>query len=126
MKRKIASRRCTSIGFDHLALEGVCTSEFPDQMWHNKFIKLICFTHPGYHILDTCSRDTYALEQTMEFVKSSLTTVDSQISDYQCADRTPPKYIPRKPVVGVIGASSSSVSVMVANILRLFQVKPAN
>jgi metabotropic glutamate receptor 6/7/8 len=58
----------------------------------------------------------------MEFVKSSLTTVDNQINDYQCADRSSPLYIPRKPVVGVIGASSSSVSVMVANILRLFQV----
>ncbi|XP_054163872.1 metabotropic glutamate receptor 8-like [Oppia nitens] len=76
----------------------------------------------GGHILDTCSRDTFALEQTMEFVKSSLTTVDSQINDYQCADHSSPRYIPRKPVVGVIGASSSSVSVMVANILRLFQI----
>lgn len=76
----------------------------------------------GAHILDTCSRDTYALEQTMEFVKSSLTTVDHTKSDYQCNDGSSPKYMATEPIVGVIGAASSSVSVMVANILRLFQV----
>ncbi|XP_074594692.1 metabotropic glutamate receptor 8-like isoform X2 [Brevipalpus obovatus] len=76
----------------------------------------------GAHILDTCSRDTYALEQTMEFVKSSLTTVDHTKSDYQCNDGSSPKYMATEPIVGVIGAASSSVSVMVANILRLFQI----
>ncbi|RWS03556.1 metabotropic glutamate receptor 3-like protein, partial [Dinothrombium tinctorium] len=56
----------------------------------------------------------------MEFVKSSLTTVDHNIDDYQCDDKSTPKHVRRDPVVGVIGAASSSVSVMVANILRLF------
>lgn len=74
------------------------------------------------HILDTCSRDTYALEQTMEFVQSFLTTIDHATDSYQCDDGSVPRYIAREPVVGVIGAASSSVSVMVANILRLFQV----
>ncbi|RWS30181.1 metabotropic glutamate receptor-like protein [Leptotrombidium deliense] len=77
---------------------------------------------PGAHILDTCSRDTYALEQTMEFVKSSFTTADRTSDDYQCDDKSTPKPVKRDPVVGVIGAASSSVSVMVANILRLFQL----
>uniref|UniRef100_T1K821 G-protein coupled receptors family 3 profile domain-containing protein n=1 Tax=Tetranychus urticae TaxID=32264 RepID=T1K821_TETUR len=77
---------------------------------------------PGVHILDTCSRDTYALEQTMEFVKSSLTTVDHTLDDYQCDDGSSPHLLASDPVVGVIGAASSSVSVMVANILRLFQI----
>jgi metabotropic glutamate receptor 4 len=51
----------------------------------------------GARILDTCSRDTHALEQSLTFVQPER-------------------------VVGVIGASASSVSIMVANILRLFRV----
>ena len=76
----------------------------------------------GAHILDTCSRDTYALEQAMEFVKLSFTTVNHAIDQYQCDDGSIPHHVMTEPVVGVIGAASSSVSVMVANILRLFQV----
>ena len=76
----------------------------------------------GAHILDTCSRDTYALEQTMEFVKLSLNSVNHAFDQYQCDDGSIPHHVSPEPVVGVIGAASSSVSVMVANILRLFQV----
>ncbi|XP_022243239.1 metabotropic glutamate receptor 8-like isoform X2 [Limulus polyphemus] len=74
----------------------------------------------GTFILDTCSRDTHALEQSMEFVKASLTTLDD--SQYRCEDGRKPIRNPQKPVAGVIGAASSSVSVMVANILRLFKI----
>ncbi|XP_067129617.1 metabotropic glutamate receptor 3-like isoform X2 [Centruroides vittatus] len=74
----------------------------------------------GAFILDTCSRDTYALEQSMEFVKTSLTSMDD--SEYHCRDGNRPIYTPRKPVSGVIGAASSTESVMVANILRLFKI----
>uniref|UniRef100_A0A8B9F6F5 Receptor ligand binding region domain-containing protein n=1 Tax=Amazona collaria TaxID=241587 RepID=A0A8B9F6F5_9PSIT len=56
----------------------------------------------GARILDTCSRDTYALEQALGFV------------------RTPRAGPPPERLVGVIGASASSVSIMVANVLRLF------
>lgn len=62
----------------------------------------------------------------MEFVKSSLTAVDYNIKDYSCADGSSPHHLEREPVVGVIGASFSTVSVMVANILRLFQVQENN
>ena len=74
----------------------------------------------GVHILDTCSSDTYALEQCMDFIKAQLNTID--MNDYVCADGETPNYTPIKPVAGVIGAASSSVSIMVANILRLFKV----
>ncbi|XP_013778093.1 metabotropic glutamate receptor 8-like [Limulus polyphemus] len=74
----------------------------------------------GTFILDTCSLDTHALEQSMEFVKASLTPLDD--SQYRCEDGRKPLWNPQKPVVGVIGAASSSVSVMVANILRLFKI----
>uniref|UniRef100_A0A3B4ZNL9 Receptor ligand binding region domain-containing protein n=1 Tax=Stegastes partitus TaxID=144197 RepID=A0A3B4ZNL9_9TELE len=73
----------------------------------------------GVRILDTCSRDTYALEQSLTFVQA---LIQKDTSDIRCSNGEPP--LIRKPerVVGVIGASASSVSIMVANILRLFEV----
>uniref|UniRef100_A0A087Y186 Glutamate receptor, metabotropic 6a n=1 Tax=Poecilia formosa TaxID=48698 RepID=A0A087Y186_POEFO len=73
----------------------------------------------GARILDTCSRDTYALEQSLTFVQA---LIQKDTSDIRCSNGEPP--LIRKPerVVGVIGASASSVSIMVANILRLFEI----
>ncbi|PWA19994.1 hypothetical protein CCH79_00019929 [Gambusia affinis] len=73
----------------------------------------------GARILDTCSRDTYALEQSLTFVQA---LIQKDTSDIRCSNGEPP--LIRKPerVVGVIGASASSVSIMVANILRLFEL----
>uniref|UniRef100_A0A8C5HFI3 Metabotropic glutamate receptor 6-like n=1 Tax=Gouania willdenowi TaxID=441366 RepID=A0A8C5HFI3_GOUWI len=73
----------------------------------------------GARILDTCSRDTYALEQSLTFVQA---LIQKDTSDIRCSNGEPP--VIRKPerVVGVIGASASSVSIMVANILRLFEI----
>nr|XP_034983474.1 metabotropic glutamate receptor 3 isoform X2 [Zootoca vivipara] len=75
----------------------------------------------GVHILDTCSRDTYALEQSLEFVKASLTKVDE--AEYMCPDGSYAiqENIPLL-IAGVIGGSYSSVSIQVANLLRLFQI----
>lgn len=44
------------------------------------------------------------------------------LSEYMCENGKPPTFVPHKPVTGVIGASFSVVSIMVANILRLFKV----
>lgn len=74
----------------------------------------------GVHILDTCSFDTYALEQCMDFIKAQMTTID--LADYKCKNGKTPQYVRLKPVTGVIGAAASTVSIMVANILRLFKV----
>ncbi|XP_006619708.1 metabotropic glutamate receptor 7-like isoform X1 [Apis dorsata] len=73
----------------------------------------------GALILDSCSSDTYALDQSMEFVRSYM---NQDISEYKCENDKPPMYVPHKPVTGVIGASFSVVSIMVANILRLFKI----
>ncbi|MFT7799317.1 metabotropic glutamate receptor 3 [Arapaima gigas] len=75
----------------------------------------------GVHILDTCSRDTYALEQALEFVRASLTKVDDTEficpdGSYALQDNSP------LAIAGVIGGSYSSVSIQVANLLRLFQI----
>ncbi|XP_038054376.1 metabotropic glutamate receptor 3-like [Patiria miniata] len=75
----------------------------------------------GAEIRDTCSEDTYALEQSLEFVRASLTTVSASTSP-EC----PAEYVnkTRQPgvVAGVIGGSYSTVSIQVANLLRLFQI----
>lgn len=48
------------------------------------------------------------------------------MSEYKCESGKPPVYVPHKPVTAVIGASFSVVSIMVANILRLFKVCVSN
>jgi hypothetical protein len=73
----------------------------------------------GAHILDTCLRDTYALEQSLEFIKAHMSTLAAE--EEQCEGRRV-RFTPNKPVAGVIGAAASPVSIMVANILRLFKV----
>ncbi|XP_056885693.1 glutamate receptor, metabotropic 2a [Takifugu flavidus] len=75
----------------------------------------------GAHILDTCSKDTYALEQSLEFVRASLTKVDD--SEYTCPDGSYAIHddVPLA-ISGVIGGSYSDVSIQVANLLRLFQI----
>lgn len=76
----------------------------------------------GARVLDTCSRDTYALEQSLTFVQA---LIQKDTSDVRCTNGEPPVFVKPEKVVGVIGASASSVSIMVANILRLFQVSQA-
>ena len=74
----------------------------------------------GARVLDTCSRDTHALEQSLTFVQA---LVQKDTSDVRCTNGEPPVFVRPEKVVGVVGASASSVSIMVANILRLFQVR---
>ncbi|TWW62392.1 Metabotropic glutamate receptor 4 [Takifugu flavidus] len=69
----------------------------------------------GSRILDTCSRDTHALEQSLTFVQA---LIEKDSTDVKCLGGGSP--IITKPE-RVEGASSSSVSIMVANILRLFK-----
>ncbi|KAL7288728.1 hypothetical protein TKK_0017453 [Trichogramma kaykai] len=81
--------------------------------------QLLPNTTLGALILDSCSSDTYALDQSMEFVRSYM---NQDITEYRCENGKSPIYKPHKPVTGVIGASFSGVSIMVANILRLFKI----
>ncbi|KAE8616016.1 hypothetical protein XENTR_v10008693 [Xenopus tropicalis] len=77
----------------------------------------------GVRILDTCSRDTYALEQSLTFVQA---LIEKDASDVRCANGDPPIFTKPDKIVGVIGAAASSVSIMVANILRLFKLYTGN
>uniref|UniRef100_A0A8C2HPL4 Metabotropic glutamate receptor 3 n=1 Tax=Cyprinus carpio TaxID=7962 RepID=A0A8C2HPL4_CYPCA len=87
----------------------------------NQDVGLLTGVALGVHILDTCSRDTYALEQALEFVRASLTKVDD--TEFICPDGS---YALQEDsplaIAGVIGGSFSSVSIQVANLLRLFQI----
>ncbi|XP_031417595.2 metabotropic glutamate receptor 8-like [Clupea harengus] len=85
----------------------------------NKDPELLPNVTLGALILDTCSRDTYALEQSLTFVQA---LIERDSSDVHCANGEPPVFAKPDKVVGVIGAATSSVSIMVANILRLFGV----
>ncbi|XP_041048474.1 metabotropic glutamate receptor 7-like isoform X2 [Carcharodon carcharias] len=73
----------------------------------------------GAHILDTCSKDIYALEQSLTFVQ---THIQKDTTDVRCTNGEPPIFVKPERIVGVVGASSSSVSIMVAKILRLFKI----
>ncbi|XP_004615406.2 metabotropic glutamate receptor 6 [Sorex araneus] len=78
----------------------------------------------GARLLDTCSRDTYALEQALSFVQALIRgRGDGPEAAVRCPDGAPPlRAAPPERVVAVVGASASSVSIMVANVLRLFAI----
>ncbi|XP_073429523.1 metabotropic glutamate receptor 8 isoform X2 [Dendrobates tinctorius] len=73
----------------------------------------------GVRILDTCSRDTYALEQSLTFVQA---LIEKDATDVRCANGDSPIFTKPDRISAVIGAAASSVSIMVANILRLFKI----
>ena len=89
----------------------------------NRDPKLLPGITVGCHILDTCLRDTYALEQSMEFIRPYMSSLNEVAL---CADgKPPPRDVTQQqlqPIAGVVGASASVVSVMVANMLQLFKV----
>lgn len=71
----------------------------------------------SYELICLSSVDSYALEQTLVFIK----TIMSQADEIYCSDGSKPIY-QHHPVAAVIGAASSQVSVMVASMLQLFKV----
>lgn len=71
----------------------------------------------GALALDTCSDDNYALEQSLQFVHSRLAS-----RTCTCANQSTVESVNNDNVFGVVGATLSSVSVHVANLLRLFQL----
>ncbi|XP_073184352.1 metabotropic glutamate receptor 8 isoform X3 [Lepidochelys kempii] len=85
----------------------------------NKDPDLLANITLGVRILDTCSRDTYALEQSLTFVQA---LIEKDGSDVKCANGDPPIFTKPDKISAVIGAAASSVSIMVANILRLFKI----
>ncbi|XP_063888044.1 LOW QUALITY PROTEIN: metabotropic glutamate receptor 6-like [Scylla paramamosain] len=73
----------------------------------------------GAHILDDCDKDTYGLEQAVDFIKGSISNIDD--GEYKCRDGSSPE-VHYKVISGVVGAASSVTSIQVANLLRLFRI----
>lgn len=96
----------------------------------NKEKRILKDIQIGVHILDTCSRDTYALNQSLHFVRASLSNLDLNV--LECGDKSQPKLkktVNSGTIFGVVGGSYSSVTLQVANLLRLFhipQISPAS
>lgn len=76
----------------------------------------------GINIVDTCYSETVALRRSLDFVTSERSAADDVTSVYVCADGSTPSSGDNAPVVGVIGAASSSVSIQVASFLQLFKI----
>ncbi|XP_061187927.1 metabotropic glutamate receptor 3-like [Saccostrea echinata] len=75
----------------------------------------------GAKIYDTCARGTFALERSLEFIRGSFTSIDS--SNFSCDDGSKARAnVTYENIAGVIGGSYSSVSIQVANLLRLFKL----
>ena len=56
------------------------------------------------NILDTCSRDTYALNQSLEFIRSSLNNLDVA-AEFECAKG---KFSKFKTVFGQVASKYSN------------------
>jgi len=76
----------------------------------------------GAMILDTCSNPSYALEQSMEFVRAHMDSNREEEDTAGGEECSKEGENLSQPVAGVIGASFSGVSIMVANILKLFRI----
>ncbi|GFY53526.1 metabotropic glutamate receptor, partial [Trichonephila inaurata madagascariensis] len=78
----------------------------------------------GILALDSCDSATYALEQSLDFIKGSSPQQSPSERQFRCSDGTVPTFREGSfdRVVGVIGGQSSSVSIQLANLLRLFRV----
>lgn len=95
----------------------------------NKDATLLPTIKLGAILLDSCSSNTHALNQSLEFVRAWSPTLDPmrehtlEESYFFCDDGSQPK--PKDDLhhlVGVVGGSYSEVSLQVANLLRLFDI----
>ncbi|CAI4233225.1 unnamed protein product [Auanema sp. JU1783] len=77
----------------------------------------------GALIVDSCSNPAYALNQSLDFVRDLIDSTDQ--SELVCSDGSrpfSPMLYQKNRIAAVVGGSYSSVSVQVANLLRLFQI----
>ncbi|GFT71372.1 metabotropic glutamate receptor 1 [Nephila pilipes] len=72
----------------------------------------------GAYILDDCNRDSFSLDQAVDFIRGS-NHIYEKSNDY-CAVEYPVFRLPK--VSGVISATSSTATAQVANLLQLFKI----
>ncbi|XP_065348662.1 metabotropic glutamate receptor 3-like isoform X2 [Cloeon dipterum] len=84
----------------------------------------------GVAAFDSCDNPAHAMEQALHFVKGFIAHnnahhgAENEELEYVCEDGKPPKYYERnlERIVAVIGGQSSSVSIQVATLLKLFGI----
>ncbi|XP_048505031.1 metabotropic glutamate receptor 6-like isoform X2 [Athalia rosae] len=77
----------------------------------------------GALVFDSCDNPNYALEQALYFVKGFIAHVNTyHEQEFYCSDGSAPKFLAGgfDKVVAVLAAQSSSVTIQVAAMLRLF------
>ena len=81
----------------------------------------------GVEIRDSCWYEPIALEQTIEFIRDTISVGQTSNAIYnktvsdQCVKYLQPRPH-RKPLIGVIGPGSSAVTIQVQNLLQLFNI----
>ncbi|XP_077998831.1 metabotropic glutamate receptor 3-like [Glandiceps talaboti] len=73
----------------------------------------------GVHVLDDCDKDTYGLEQSVDFIRGSISNIGG--NEITCKDNSQPTFN-YKTITGVVGAASSINSIQTANLLKLFKI----
>ncbi|KAK2583346.1 hypothetical protein KPH14_009344 [Odynerus spinipes] len=79
----------------------------------------------GAMAFDSCDNPTYALEQALNFVKGFIAHANEfHVQEYECSDKSVPKYLKGgfDKIVAVFAAQSSSITIQVASMLKLFLV----
>ncbi|XP_068084328.1 metabotropic glutamate receptor 3 [Anabrus simplex] len=79
----------------------------------------------GMLAFDSCDNPSYGLEQSLDFLKGFIAHFNEfHDQDFMCNDGSLPVFRARgfDQVVAVIGAQSSSVTIQVATMLRLFRI----
>uniref|UniRef100_A0A915KP82 Receptor ligand binding region domain-containing protein n=1 Tax=Romanomermis culicivorax TaxID=13658 RepID=A0A915KP82_ROMCU len=80
---------------------------------------IVPYTRLGALILDDCDKDTYGLQQSVEFIKGKMSNIQA---GYTCTYVNSSTKYSIKPITGVVAASSSVTSIQVANLLKLFKI----
>ncbi|XP_070560422.1 metabotropic glutamate receptor 2-like isoform X2 [Ptychodera flava] len=73
----------------------------------------------GVHVLDDCDKDTYGLEQSVDFIRGAISNIGA--GEVNCQDDSE-RSVSYKTITGVVGAASSINSIQTANLLKLFKI----
>ena len=76
----------------------------------------------GCDIRDSCWYPPVALEQSIDFIKNSIASRERSLNRSGSAHRQPGSPPINKPIAGLIGPGSSTVTIQVQNLLSLFNI----
>ncbi|XP_043683575.1 metabotropic glutamate receptor 2-like isoform X1 [Vespula pensylvanica] len=91
----------------------------------NQDPKILPGVRLGALVFDSCDNPSYALEQALNFVKGFIAhSNEFHVQEYECRDKSVPKFSKGgfDKIVAVLADQSSSVTIQVASMLKLFSV----